>query len=244
MKIFKRSALSQRTHHLSHLAIVISLPYLLIPGVSVAAVINGDFTTNDLYGWSQDVDGLGSPTQNLNDFSTVETASNNSAAHIEIDYFSTSGDSTSTPQDEALFANTFYQSLDLSLPANTTSQQWKLSFDWEFSGEQVIFDENFIVGLSNGSGNYFDEKGNPGFLLNPSNYGSGSFNTQFDASFADDTEWSLEFQLNSGTDGFGSYFQIDNVNLENVAIENVPIPGALWLFGSSLFGLGWFKRRS
>jgi hypothetical protein len=90
------------------------------------AINNGDFQTANFSGWSQDVDGLGALVASLNDFSIATSSSGNFAAHIEADYWSTSGDIYSTPQNEAFFANTLYQGLYLTASAG---QDLILSFD-------------------------------------------------------------------------------------------------------------------
>ena len=33
------------------------------------------------------------------------------------------------------------------------------------------------------------------------------------------------------------------LSLDNIAINVVPIPAAVWLFGSALAGLGWLRRK-
>jgi hypothetical protein len=51
------------------------------------------------------------------------------------------------------------------------------------------------------------------------------------------TEWNnLEKVEFSGTNGLGSV-------MDNLVVEAVPIPAAVWLFGSALAGLGWLRRR-
>jgi hypothetical protein len=205
---------------------------------SLASIINGDF--NNRFGsWTFDTDGFGSPQLGLNDFSIAQHADNNNAARLEIDYYKSSGDINSQPRDEAIFANTLYQSLNLTIADN---QRWGLSFDWQFNGEASLFDENFVVGLGDSNGNYFNQDHNLGFLLNPTSYGSGHFETLLDSRFNNSTGWNLEFQLNSGLDGYGSYINIDNVALVMQPSPTIiPLPGALWLFVSSLITLVGIK---
>jgi hypothetical protein len=51
------------------------------------------------------------------------------------------------------------------------------------------------------------------------------------------TEWNnLEKVEFSGTNGLGSV-------MDNLVVEAVPIPAAVWLFGSGLGLLGWMRRR-
>ena len=211
--------------------------------IHAQTIDNGDFQTADFSGWSQDVDGLGAPVSGLNDFTITESTSGNYAARIEADYWSIPGDTFSIPNDEAFFASTLYQGLDLTVSAG---QDLVLSFDWSFSGEKSFFDENFIVALGDGSGNYYGADGNLGFLLNPLDYASGSYSIMLDNSFANATGWTLEFQMNTGFDGFGSYATIDNVSLNTVLqpVNNVPEPAVFWLMGIGLIGLAHIQRKS
>jgi len=219
---------------------------LLTPLSAYAANINNsDFQSNDFTGWSQDVDGWGAPIFGLNDFSIVEPTAGNYAGRIEADYWSTLGDTLSTPQDEVWYANTLYQELDLSASAG---QDLVLSFDWTFSGQETAFNENFLVALGDGIGDYYGADGGLGFLLNPTAYGAGTFSATLDSSFINALGWSLEFQMNSGFDGFGSFATIDNVSLTAVsqdqAANNVPEPAVIWLMGLGLMGLAKVTRRN
>ena len=218
----------QVTRHKSLIAVALSAT-LFMPGLSSATGLNnGDFATNDFSAWSIDTDGFAGTTP---DFQIIPSGSDHQA-RIEADYW---------PADNAWFANTLYQEMDLSATAN---QDLVLSFDWEFSGEMASFDENFLVALGNGTGNYFDADGNLGFLLNPLNYGSGTFTTMLDASFLNLTGWTLEFQMGAGFDGYGSFVNIDNVSLAAVdQLNAVPAPAAFWLFASGLIGMAGIRRR-
>lgn len=223
-----------------HSAVFIISSLFLTPITSLAANINnGDFQSNDFASWNQDVDGLGAPIAFLNDFSIVEPTAGNYAARIETDFWSTPGNTLSSPQDEAFFANTLFQALDLSAIAG---QDLVLSFDWTFSGEEPAFDENFLVALGNGSGDYYGAGGGLGFLLNPASYGAGTFSTTLDSSFVNALGWTLEFQMNSGFDGFGSFATLDNVSIAAVT-QAVPAPAALWLLGLGFLGLANTQRK-
>ena len=121
------------------------------------------------------------------------------------------------------FANTLLQGLDLSV---ASGQQITLSFDWTYGGEQAAQDENFLVALGDGSGNYFAADGSNGFLINPSSYGTGHFSVVLDPTFNNAGGWSLELQLNAAFDGYGSYIQIDNVTLVSAITPPVVTPPA------------------
>ncbi len=222
------------------LAVFIISSLFLTPITSLAANINnGDFQSNDFTSWNQDVDGLGAPIAFLNDFSIVEPTAGNYAARIETDFWSTPGDTFSTPQDEAFFANTLFQTLDLSVIAG---QDLVLSFDWTFSGEESAFDENFLVALGDGSGDYYGAGGSLGFLLNPAAYGTGTFSATLDSSFVNVLGWTLEFQMNAGFDGFGSFATLDNVSIAAVT-QAVPEPVAFWMIGLGILGLAKVQRK-
>jgi len=117
-----------------------------------------------------------------------------------------------------------------------------LSFDWSFGGEDLIgLDEYFLVGLGDGTGDYFGADGSLGFLMEQLVYGSGSSSFLLDPSYANSTGWTLEFQLAAGYNGYGSYLNIDNVALQAVS-ANVPEPSVLWLLTIGLLGLSNIKR--
>ncbi len=215
---------------------------LFIPMVASAAKINnGNFQTADFSSWSQDVDGFGAPISGLDDFSIVEQTSGNYAARIGADYWSTPGDTFSTAQNEAYFASTLYQELDLSAAAG---DDLVISFDWNFSGEGSLSDENFLVALSDGSGNYYGADGNLGFLLNPVDYGYGFYAITLDSSFNNASGWALEFQLNTGFDGLGSNIIVDDVKLsDEVNLSTVPVPASFWFLGSAFAGLIGYQRK-
>jgi hypothetical protein len=50
---------------------------------------------------------------------------------------------------------------------------------------------------------------------------------------------SVRFRAEGNQFGFG----FASVEVDNIAINAVPIPAAVWLFGSALAGLGWLRRR-
>lgn len=214
---------------------------LLLSFPAFAGIVNGNFETGDFTGWSLDTDG--SPGSAA-DFSI----SGVQAARIEADYWSSPSDTTSNALDNVIFANTLFQVLDTTA---TSGVDLVLSFNWLYSGEDSdpLAGDIFLVGLNDGSGNYYNADGNFGFLIRPTTtYGQGLFSAILDpTTFGNVAGWSLDFQLgigfgNNGSNGFGSYIQIDNVKLE--AISNVPEPSVLALGLAGLAGLFRFKRSS
>jgi len=56
-----------------------------------------------------------------------------------------------------------------------------------------------------------------------------------------DSEWSNLVSLEFGAVTSGGPFS--SIGLDNLRLTTVPIPGAVWLFGSALAGLGWMRRK-
>ena len=209
-------------------------------------ISNGDFQTGNFTGWSLDSDGLGDPSPST-DFAVVE--SNSVVSSGDIGYgspWNVPGNYTAKIEadftnDTVQFANTLYQTLNLNM---AQGKNLVLSFDWLFKGGSATPDDSFKVGLGHlsqsGSLEYYDASGNLGFLVEQFSYGSGSFYATLDPSFANQTGWTIEFQLLRGFDNAGSLALIDNVTLQEV---NIPVPNTLWLFGVGLAGLIRFGKK-
>lgn len=218
------------------------------------AIVNGDFSSCDYSGWQQDTDGFGDVSTG-NDFAIVNNAGDCSAA-INADYFDPAGDFTGTPLTEAFFANTLFQDLDLSGDIDST---FTLEIDFAVNSEinsndQGFVADYFLIGLSDGSGDYFDQTGGLGFLTMPTDI-DGAFSQvlsfELDNSFMNQIGWSLDFQLNIGvddqefSDAFGSTFRLNSVALtENPSQVMVSEPAALGMLSLGLVGLYMRKKRS
>ncbi|MEW6487975.1 MAG: PEP-CTERM sorting domain-containing protein [Thermodesulfobacteriota bacterium] len=227
-------------------ALVFALALAAAPA-RAASIVNGNFATGDLTGWSLDTDGAGPPDLTLYSDFGVEAVGGGNVARIEADYFETPGDWLSTPFNQVWFANTLYQGLDLSAGPGLDLY---LSFEWELGGEAAVTDEVFLVGLNDGSGSLYGADGTLGLLLEATAYGSGSFSALLDyATFANASGWSLDFQLGlTGFDAYGSYARIGNVTLEarggtEPPVAPIPEPGTLLLLGSGLAALVGVRRR-
>ncbi|MFT2091968.1 PEP-CTERM sorting domain-containing protein [Paraglaciecola sp. 2405UD69-4] len=220
--------------------------------VSATMIANGDFASCDFSGWQKDTDGFGDISMG-NDFA-IQSTGTSCSAEINVDHFDTTGDVFGTPIDEAWFANTLYQELDFTT-TNDTNFLLEIDFSVDTeannTGPSFIADY-FLIGLNDGMGNYFDEGGELGFLYEPTDINQALSQTvsyEIDSSFANQTGWFLDFQLNLGVDEFGfsdaygSSFLINSVSLTEVDAV-VSEPATVWLFSLGLIGLFLRNRRN
>jgi len=91
-----------------------------------------------------------------------------------------------------------------------------------FTGNNVVAGQDWSVD-SDGLGL------SGGYLINPFPIGS----IGFEGIYADSAS---EYRVN---DGAGVYYR----GTYSVSASAVPVPAAVWLFGSALAGLGWMKRK-
>jgi hypothetical protein len=197
----------------------------LSPGLASADFINGNFQTGTFTGWTLDTDGGGPPSPVAPDFQVIDQLGDK-LAELDADYFSTPGNPGSTALDQVQFANTLSQTLPTTVSAG---KSLLLSFDWEFGGQETgTPDENVQIGLGQG-GNFFDAEGNLGFLISATSYSSGHFSATLSHFYDNLAGYTMDFQLNAGSNGWGSYLRINNVQM-----EQVPEPATLFLFAPSL----------
>ena len=210
-------------------ACIAALAVALLPGLGTAAeIVNGDFETGDFTGWSLDTDGFEGTAP---DFQVVGVPGNHQA-RVEIDFGTT---------DFALFANTLYQPLDLTA---APGEELVLSFEWAFAGvDGTDLDDYLVVGFSNSTGGFFNNVGDALPLLEVDSYlDNGSYSAVLaDGVFNNVADWVLEFQINTGGNGFGSYLLLDNVQITRQEATGVPEPGLLFAPGLAL--LVWASRR-
>lgn len=107
---------------------------------------------------------------------------------------------------------------------------------WENSVRYTIGTDTFQFGDGSASGG-----------IGPIDPGDGYFESDV-ASFANSSIYSDTFTIN-GDGTVVSFFIYDDILTDNrggvsLAVTQVPLPAAAWLFGSALIGLGWVRRRA
>jgi len=202
----------------------IAVALTLFAGASHAAVIdiavNGDFETGDFTGWAQFPGSLGAAGQ------TIVAGNPGSAANLN---------------EPAPAANIIKQ-------ANLLPGTWvggesiDISFDLKGSaGAGGVFFVEFFNELTGGG--VGPGSGILAVIATPTvDWSIYNYSTTVDASATGGI--TLQFNSTCGA-GAGCFadFSIDNVQiLADVAA--VPVPAAVWLFGSALGLLGWTRRRA
>lgn len=209
--------------------------------VSAASITNGNFENCDFNGWRIDTDAFGD-IGSTQDFTTVGSVGN-CAASINVDYFSSPGDALSATVTEAFFANTLFQTLDLSGAANSRLMlDIEIETDSETTGSNPAFiADYFLIGLLNTDDNrYYNERGELGFLMAPMDINGRSsrmLSFELDSSYLNQSNWTLDFQVNIGfddfgSDAFGSQLLIKDVRLSEVLAANAPAHIVLFALGT------------
>lgn len=206
----------------------LSVVFVLLFSVNAHSGIisNGDFQSCDFQGWQKDTDSTGDPGA-TGDFDINNNAGNCSAV-ISVDLLDGA---------TAFNANTLFTALDLTV----ASGDLQLSFDWDFSGfdDGSFLADSFFVSLSNGTGDLFGANGEIGHLIEATSiYDSGSFSALLDASFYNQSNWTLDFTVQGGFNptSVSSKLNIDNVSLTSVA-TSVPEPSTIIILFMAMAGL-------
>ena len=98
----------------------------------------------------------------------------------------------------------------------------------------ISFDMLFITGNTNADMLLQGQRGD-GSVVNLQVLGSASEGEIWETVF-------LSGQLNNLTSITFTNFSRP-VQLDNIVVQAVPVPAAVWLFGSALAGLGWLRRK-
>ena len=118
-------------------------------------------------------------------------------------------------------------------------QSYSLTFHYARNGganTQVAAMQVDVIGSSNLFSQYFEHSGDGGLGLAPNDF--LAYSTAFTA---DSTSTYLKFTGLLPAGG-ASYY---GIMLDGINVSSVPIPAAVWLFGSGLFGLfGLAKRKA
>jgi hypothetical protein len=206
--------------------IALAVAMTISAGASQAAyqdiAVNGGFETGDFTGWTQFPGSLGTAGQ------TIVTPGNGSTFAANL--------------NEPNPAANIIKQANLRPGEWTPGQAIDISFDYKGSAGAggVLFAELFMELTGGGVG---PGSGILAVIANP----SASWQTFTASSVAGpDTSGGVTLQLNvtCGADpGCFSEFQIDNVTISADLPSAVPVPAAVWLFGSGLVGLIGIARR-
>jgi len=202
-----------------------ALMFLAVPAQAaiVELAVNGGFETGDFTGWTQFPSG--GTTQSV---TTVNPASGSYSGNLFI------------PTGAGAVNNVLKQA-NLAAGQLVAGQTVSVSFDVRGSLGigGVLFAENFSE-LTGGGVSFNDLK-----VVNGSINGDSDVWTTFsyDTILGPDVSggFTLQFAAVCGADAgcFTDIF-IDNISIQ---ADVVPIPGAVWLFGTALGMLGWTKKR-
>lgn len=224
-----------------------ALATLLTLNAQAGMITNGDFSSCDYSDWQTFTDFDPGST---NDFS-IKNNGSTCSAEIQVDHYDISG----APINDAWFFNSLTQALDFR---GDLTSSWLLTIDFAVDSELTNADpafiaDNFSFGVKDGSGTYFNEQHNAGYLMSPKDI-NGEFNDivtfELSSAFSNISGLILDMQLNVGadaagwTDAYGSTLFINNVSLvEKLAnISQVPEPSILAVLGIGLVGL--IRRKS
>lgn len=208
---------------------VLASAMLLMTGPANAApielAVNGGLETGDFSGWVLFPGSLGAAGQQI---STVNPSSGTYSANLT---------------EPAPAANIIKQA-NLAPGAWTEGQEINISFDYRgtASAGGGLFAELFSEIAGGGTSSSVILGGGPLF---PNADPNAWISVAFMGFAGPDTSGGITLQFNAacgaGAGCVSDYF-IDNVSImADVAV--IPVPAAVWLFGSALGLLGWMKRR-
>jgi hypothetical protein len=136
-----------------------------------------------------------------------------------VDDFSVSG----TGNELGLCGNCTDGTLGFSLSTSSGVLFEIDSFDLRYTSE--VFDGT-VTGYLDGGGTVSQLVSSAGII-------------NFDSTWMNMTSIDIVFQ----GDSFAGQPAIQIISVDNVYLQAVPVPAAVWLFGSALAGLGWMRRK-
>lgn len=209
--------------------VVSAVAMLLMIGAAQAAsiAVNGGFETGDFTGWTQFPTG---PNQSVNPNNPPSDPSSSGDFHAQIN-------NTVTP------SNSLFKQANVGIGIVAPGTPWTVTFDarGSFGVGGVAFAE-FFNELSGGGTSPCTGCGILGggpLALDPDPLVWKTFT--FSGVNGVDVSGGVTLQLGATTGADPNSFA--NMYYDNVSIEVVPVPAAVWLFGSALGVLGWLRRR-
>lgn len=223
--------------------------YYLASGQVSASVINGDFESG-LTGWTTIGSTNDTTDSSVSFYGDTVTALNGDMARIDSGSDDLNFTLTSAIESELGIASGGFNALAPTHQNPNRTVNWvtgaaiyqditladegTISFNWNFLTEDIIADSWPIDAV------FMVLDGNVTMLTNTvDNGGQGSYGwTSVNLDVAAGTHRLAFVSLNDFDPYGGTELLIDNVST-----SVVPVPAAVWLFGSALAGLGWLRRK-
>lgn len=204
-----------------------ALTLLMASAQAVEVAVNGGFETGNFDDWTQFPTG---PNQTVNANAPGDTSSE--------------GDFHAQINNTVLASNSLFKQANVGIGTVAPGQPWTVTFDarGSFGPGGVAFAE-FFNELSGGGTSPCTGCGILGgapLQLDPDPTVWKSFS--FSGVNGADVSGGVTLQLGATTGGGAGSFA--NMYYDNISINVVPVPAAVWLFGSALGLLGWVRRRN
>jgi len=210
--------------------IVLGSAMLLLTGAAQAVnvEVNGGFETGDFTGWTQFATG---PNQSVNPNMAGDTSSAGNF-HVQIN-------------NTVLASNSLIKNANVGVGVVAPNSAYTVTFDARGSaGVGGVAFAEFFSELSGGGTSKAEILGGAplqaqGLNANPLIWTSFSFS----GTTGSDVSGGVTLQLGATTGGATGSFS--NMFYDNIVIDvtPIPVPAAVWLFGSALGLLGWMRRK-
>ncbi|MGI9341665.1 MAG: hypothetical protein ACR2QV_02375 [Gammaproteobacteria bacterium] len=201
---------------------------LLMTGAAQAVnvQVNGSFETGDFTGWTQFPTGAGQQSVNG---STAGDTSSDGSFHAQIN-------------NDLPFGNSLIKNANVGVGVVAPNSPYTVTFDARGSYAVpggVAFAE-FFSELSGGGTSKAEILGGTPLAINPNPEVWTSFS--FSGTTGADVSGGVTLQLGATTGPAGG----TNMFYDNIVIDvtPIPVPAAVWLFGSALGLLGWMRRKA